>query len=259
MKGILFKPEMIKAITEGQKTQTRRVINPQPPLRFKDKKVDLIRGVIVILGESYDDCYEVHPRYDFGDTVYIKERYWQDQSGGLWGYPDTIEWPPSNCGGRAISPLFMPEWAARYYIEVDDPLISGSAVQSDTVTIDEVNLIQPQVTASTTAICENEEDGSTLNIVNASGDPVGVTYNWYYGKLNEVADSIFGNGLTTQSTIGQGVYRATKSVEGCTRYSEPITVTAYPKPETPQITTAYGAALIARDVYFYGGEEVVNA
>jgi hypothetical protein len=134
--------------------------------------------------------------------------------------------------------LFEDVPASIYYIEVDDPLISGSAVQSDTVTIDEVNLTQPQVTASTTAICENEEDGSTLNIVNASGDPVGVTYNWYYGKLNEVADSIFGNGLTTQSTIGQGVYRATKSVEGCTRYSEPITVTAYPKPETPQITFA---------------------
>jgi predicted CoA-substrate-specific enzyme activase len=30
-------------------------------------------------------------------------------------------------------------------------------------------------------------------------------------------------------------------------------------PDTPQITTAYGAALIARDAYFYEGEEVVNA
>ncbi len=30
-------------------------------------------------------------------------------------------------------------------------------------------------------------------------------------------------------------------------------------PEIPQITTAYGAALIARDAYFYKGEELVNA
>lgn len=120
MKGILFQPEMIKAIIEGRKTQTRRVINPQPSLRFQDKTPDFIRGLIVILGKSYDDCYEVHPRYDFGDIVYIKEKYWQDQSGGVWGYMDTIEWPPSNCGGKAISPLFMPAWAARYYIEIDD-------------------------------------------------------------------------------------------------------------------------------------------
>ncbi len=30
-------------------------------------------------------------------------------------------------------------------------------------------------------------------------------------------------------------------------------------PDTPQITTAYGAALLALETYFYSREEVVNA
>jgi len=42
MRGILFKPDMIKAIREGRKTVTRRLLNPQP--RADWDSVDAIRN-----------------------------------------------------------------------------------------------------------------------------------------------------------------------------------------------------------------------
>ena len=49
----------------------------------------------------------------------------------------------------------------------------------------------------------------------------------------------FSHAITiSQTSIGAGIYRVAKTLDGCTKYSEPITVTAYPKPETPQISFA---------------------
>ncbi len=36
MRGILFKPDMIKAIIEGKKTQTRRIIKPCSKVTLAD-------------------------------------------------------------------------------------------------------------------------------------------------------------------------------------------------------------------------------
>ncbi len=116
MKGILFKPDMIRAIVEGKKTQTRRVIKPQPthfhyaPDGQYPCKID---------GE------QIYARYQVGETVYIKEAHWyppeHNQNPNLVAYRLIVA---ENCGeeaaGKSIwrSPLFMPEWAARYFIKI---------------------------------------------------------------------------------------------------------------------------------------------
>ena len=112
MKGILFKPDMIQAIIEGRKTQTRRVIKPQP-------KADLIKHA----NSSYwisgltDDTYErVHiPRYQVGETVYIKEAWCESYYGEPICYKlDGKESPGPK--GFWRSPIFLKAINARYFI-----------------------------------------------------------------------------------------------------------------------------------------------
>jgi gliding motility-associated-like protein len=133
---------------------------------------------------------------------------------------------------------FLGVSAGKYYSEVDDASVSGSAVQSDTIDITGVNISKPQILPSGTTLCENDEGAVTLNVTASSSDPAGVSYTWYYGKSGTLADSIFAANTLSQTSIGAGIYRVSKNLDGCTKYSEPITVTAYPKPETPQIAFA---------------------
>ena len=168
MKGILFKPDMIKAICDKRKMVTRRVVNPQP-------KTDGIDGYEVESGhyhpvkigrngEEYpgDEVYGIYSldgehgwaaRYQVGETVYIKEAHYR---WGRWiknGFTKTgkqawsfksdnhavsyLDCPPKLLvetnksrnlpGWYKRTPLFMPAWAARYFIKITD--VSAGRVQ----------------------------------------------------------------------------------------------------------------------------------
>lgn len=124
MKGILFKPEMIKAIVEGRKTETRRVIKPQPCHNMVER-------------------FWQKPRYQPGETVYIKEAWALHE----WILPNVLhddlwiflnfrdgerrryrfsEWPEGfdkshhvrNGRGEWQSPLFFKEIFARDFIKI---------------------------------------------------------------------------------------------------------------------------------------------
>jgi len=126
MKSILFKPDMIKAIVSGTKTQTRRVIKPQPHNEKGVMRWQPLKGIDINMEHLNPSLINSYAKYKVGEVVYIKEAYWQDQSGGLWDYKydisrgENIEWPVTICGGKAVSPLFMPAWAARYFITITD-------------------------------------------------------------------------------------------------------------------------------------------
>ncbi|MDP2729629.1 MAG: hypothetical protein Q8O55_04025 [Dehalococcoidales bacterium] len=141
MKGILFKPDMIKAIVDGLKSQTRRVIKPQP--------VNADYWTYHNSGAFYPNTKDadpklIHPRYQVGNVVYIKEAYYaygfwrqftecdkkhweffQDDSFGVY-YPDTKpSWKIAKHGFGDVgwykrSPLFLPEKYARYFIKITD-------------------------------------------------------------------------------------------------------------------------------------------
>ena len=139
MKGIVFKPEMIKAIVEGRKTVIRRVIKPQPPqdclmaVYTHDRCPNLDEWVFA--GEDGDpiDAKCPQPRYQVGETVYIKEAWATElrynnlrpseipHSAKIFYANDGVgEWPINLAIGMMRSTLHLPEVFARYFIEMKD-------------------------------------------------------------------------------------------------------------------------------------------
>lgn len=130
MKGILFKPDMIKAIVENRKTVTRRVIKWRPlheglNLSFSGLSVgDYMTDVPTsgkVLYSMGGACWQQRterefPHYKVGETVYIKE---------AWCLPDPTDkrticyrGEPVTTGQKWKSPMFMPEWSARYFLKI---------------------------------------------------------------------------------------------------------------------------------------------
>ncbi len=89
MKGIFFTPEMVTAILEGRKTQTRRLTQ--------------------------------NPRFYVGETVYVKEAWAFDipvgavsyRAARVFRYGEDAESSP-----RRRNPMFMPERASRIKLEI---------------------------------------------------------------------------------------------------------------------------------------------
>jgi len=126
-KPIIFSTEMVRAILDGRKTQTRRVVKPQPPPRL-----DGDAGMYAYKdGWRYGDCEYRNgdvekPPYPPGTILWVREawcRKWQDPQG--WTdeflykaddnrviHVDDISkspWKPS---------IHMPKEAARLFLEV---------------------------------------------------------------------------------------------------------------------------------------------
>ena len=118
---IIFSGEMVRAILEGHKTQTRSVIKPQP----KDIENDAIRAdyfnKLIAEGKYNGIC----PYGDKGDRLWVRET-WTQYCKGLnpgdnvyykatpeeWNFGLTIsKWRPS---------IHMPRWASRIDLEITD-------------------------------------------------------------------------------------------------------------------------------------------
>ena len=126
MKGIMFQQSLFEAVIEGRKTQTRRIMKPQPrdfigitPYGF-DRK-----------GDGCDYYSAIKPRYSVGEVLYLKEPYYVE-------IKETKETPPliyykyrakdidflmktgliNTLPVKWKNKLFMPAEYARYYIEI---------------------------------------------------------------------------------------------------------------------------------------------
>jgi hypothetical protein len=109
-KPILFSAPMVRAILEGRKTMTRRVVKPQPESDQDDGHAGLIQ-----------DCPYGQP----GDRLWVRETFSTDGCAcyepcfcpSVWYKADDLsedkELQPKWCPS-----IFMPRWASRIILEV---------------------------------------------------------------------------------------------------------------------------------------------
>ncbi|HEP0436193.1 TPA: hypothetical protein QIT95_000240 [Klebsiella michiganensis] len=134
-RGMIFNGEMVRAILDGQKTQTRRIMKPQPEpcprgghwwpsnvfktmLHVEDEMQNGKGGWGGLAGDA---C----PFGDVGDRIWVREAFASGLSTKSTlayrathkredledGFYDTIKWTPS---------IHMPRWASRILLEITD-------------------------------------------------------------------------------------------------------------------------------------------
>ena len=123
MKPILFNTDMVLAILDGRKTQTRRVVKPRHGGHLELH--DDVGGVTRLCERDGPLCRGLKPPYEPGDILWVREtwcannnphsdnfggfEYRADYEGALC--QDLISWHPS---------IHMPRKAARIWLRVTD-------------------------------------------------------------------------------------------------------------------------------------------
>jgi len=139
-KPILFSGEMVRAILDGRKTQTRRVMNPEPPLFYlgaggwyphseHSKKKHYVNKEHFLKGVPVDFSPYGQP----GHKLWVRETWWKipeptpkelRDGADTWplaAYPatdnneDYLEW-----GWKRKPSIHMPRWASRILLTVEN-------------------------------------------------------------------------------------------------------------------------------------------
>lgn len=132
-KPILFNVDMVRAILMGQKTQTRRVIKPQPTSpRWNN---------IGWLGWNDGHGYRMKPPCEDGDVLWVRETWCKDDSRYLYranygenehfyqnGNEIAMHWHPS---------IHMPKEAARIFLRAKDVRVDGLQAMDEEAAIAE--------------------------------------------------------------------------------------------------------------------------
>ncbi|WP_130952324.1 hypothetical protein [Klebsiella pneumoniae] len=128
-RGLIFNGEMVRAILDGRKTQTRRTVKPQPD---EDGLAKVTNGPWVDSSERNYRC----PFGAAGDRIWVRETFCpvdDTQYGGeKWvDYRATPKFEESHPAGWDSAPndaealkwrpsIHMPRWASRILLEITD-------------------------------------------------------------------------------------------------------------------------------------------
>lgn len=123
-KPIIFNAPMVRAILEGRKTQTRRIMKPQPELRLGGflhwKDCQWADGGLGFPKSGIPD----HAPYLPGDRLWVRETFSVHQTQAITAHradgeefedADGCRWKP-----KWTPSIHMPRWASRITLEVTD-------------------------------------------------------------------------------------------------------------------------------------------
>jgi hypothetical protein len=123
IKPILFNTDMVRAILDGRKTVTRRVVKPQPEVAYVNgEQRDIVnRNQIAfkIMDKSGKDCY-TFPPYQPGDILYVRETFVKADDGYHYRANATLdsEQLRREYGYKYKPSIHMPKEAARIWLKV---------------------------------------------------------------------------------------------------------------------------------------------
>ena len=121
MKPILMNTEMVNAILAGRKTQTRRLIKPQPPFDNDSIYLRYVKDGIARFGQGTPGnscalCDRKLP-YQSGDVLYVRETWCKGSlNGGAEQYFYRADDNDFHCKWRPS--IHMPKEAARIFLRV---------------------------------------------------------------------------------------------------------------------------------------------
>jgi hypothetical protein len=132
-RGILYNSEMVRAILDGRKTQTRRIIKPQPTVyphgtwNWPHKAKGILRYGMSIdyMKEQMSECC---PYGVVGDRLYVREKMYTLKEEALYYsvdnsvlYPETgseRSWIHKRKVHTTIPSIHIPKWAARIFLPI---------------------------------------------------------------------------------------------------------------------------------------------
>ncbi|KYQ82514.1 hypothetical protein AWW72_18075 [Acinetobacter sp. NRRL B-65365] len=141
---ILFNTEMVRAILEGRKTQTRRLVKPQPTVCDEDRgghwwPSNAVQSMVHVEKELQDYkglwrglIETCNPFGEVGDQLWVRETWYQKGTVGR-SYPDDDEYQffghkqaayvadgeaPNDWTVKKRPSIHMPRWASRIQLEI---------------------------------------------------------------------------------------------------------------------------------------------
>src|ERR1700728_1935525 len=72
---MIFTAESVRAIMDGRKTQTRRVLRKQPPKGFEQAEFNGVNVWAFVRERREREWFDIEPAWSSGDRLWVKENF----------------------------------------------------------------------------------------------------------------------------------------------------------------------------------------